>query len=190
MSQLRTFLKSAYFAQILCLLFSFFLISICAFFCIEFFNGFTPAIYTSEDRITHVITWLNPPALTLVIGMYMQCSWQQSYDEDASDVEVAQNKKQLLYYKDYITNTTTHLFVFTLALLQFALFLPETLLGLVPIFAIIFCLSRLIYITGYLMHPRMHLLGAYMSLFVSIIMLLYGFKILVNWGAIFNAPIS
>ncbi len=183
MQMIKAIARNIYVRQASCLLFAFIIVSICAFFAIDFFNQYTPAIYTSEDRITHVITWLNLPAMTLVLGLYMKLSWEQTYGDHPE-----QDKKQRVLYVDYLSNTTQQLFAFALALLQFCLFIPENLLGLVPLFCVLFCLSRLFYIIGLAIFPIMKNLGSYLALFLSIIMLIYGFKLLVNWGTLLNAP--
>ena len=180
---IKAILSNIYIRQASSLLFSFLLISVCAFFTIDFFNQFTPAIYTSEDRLTHVVTWLTIPALTLVLGLYMKLSWEQTYGDEPS-----QDRKQLILYQDYLNNTCQHLLAFVLALFQFSLFIPEDLLGLIPLFAILFLVSRVFYIIGLGIAPVMKNLGNYLSLFLSIIMLIYGIKLLVNWGTLLNAP--
>ena len=115
------------------------------------FAGPGPYGDDASARLAFVLTWLLLPGLSLLIGVVGAS--RRGFHADAVDGTRTPLSPALEINLRYNTNTVEQVVLAAIAWAGLALYLPNALLYLIPVLAVIFLIGRLAFFVGYLITP-------------------------------------
>jgi hypothetical protein len=120
-----------------------------------------------QGRLAYVLTWLLLPGLALLIGV--QAAARRGFYRDAIDGTRTPLNHALEINLRYNTNTVEQVILAAIAWTGLALYLPDNLLPVIPVLAVVFFVGRITFFIGYLIQPIARAYGMVLTAFPTLI---------------------
>lgn len=133
----------------------------------------------SIERLVLAFKCMVFPAIMLFLGILV--IGMSRYGNKSEDPTQCESSGQAMKVNlRYLSNTHEQLVLFSINVVALAIFLPFQCLTILPIYASLFVLSRIMFWVGYHIHPLYRGVGFGMSLFPAFIGLFYSAYMLVK----------
>ncbi len=136
-----------------------------------FFIPLSLPLLDTQERLIFTLRCQIFPALMLLAGI-IAVSFNR-FTSKAIDPLAGAEPASMSVHLRYLSNTLEQFILFLIASLVFSSFLDSHSIKLIPIFTILFVLGRIAFWLGYLQHPLNRGFGMVITLYPTIIMLLY-----------------
>lgn len=123
-------------------------------------QGIIPEIPNPSDRLTFAIKWMCFPVLALIAGMGA-IGGGRIFSEYA-DGSTPPPGTRLELHRRYMQNTVEQLLIFIPTQLALVTLLPADRLAVIPVWAVLFLVARILFWTGYVKNPMYRSLGIMM----------------------------
>ena len=130
-----------------------------------------PLLNTSEQRLIFTLRCQLFPALMVLAGI-LAVSFHR-FTSNAINPLAGSESASMLVHLRYLSNTLEQFILFSTATLVLSTFLDSQSIKLLPILTLLFVLGRITFWLGYLQHPLNRGLGMVITLYPTVVILVY-----------------
>ena len=112
----------------------------------------TPVADDLVMKLGFFLKWLSLPALSMVLGVFL-VMFQRFTTKAINPIAGVTDTQKMKVFKQYLQNTFEQSLIFLFAQLSLLAVLDPEYIKLIPLFAILFFIGRLLFLIGYLIDP-------------------------------------
>ena len=135
------------------------------------FAGYGPPSNSPRDRLDYALTWLLLPGLSLLIGVIGAS--RRGFYKDAIDGTRTPASPALEINLRYNQNTVEQVLLAAIAWIGLALRLPQDMMFLFPVLAVVFLAGRIAFFVGYMITPIGRAYGMVLTVFPTLLAYLW-----------------